>query len=91
MRVVVVYDVRDDRRRKHLHKVLKGYGQWQQFSVFECEISQKKYFELIQRVKRIIDESQDSVLFYKLCSMCATQTVSVGTAILYEDIDVIVI
>jgi CRISPR-associated protein Cas2 len=91
MRVVVVYDVRDNRRRRILHKVLKGYGQWQQYSVFECEISQKKYFELIQRVKRIIDESQDSVLFYKLCAMCVTQTVSVGTAILYQDEEVIVI
>ncbi|HOM11119.1 MAG TPA: CRISPR-associated endonuclease Cas2 [Spirochaetota bacterium] len=91
MRVVVVYDVRDNRRRKRLHTLLKGYGQWQQYSVFECELSQKKYFELVSRVKYIIDESEDSVLFYKLCAMCVTQTQSIGTAILYEEEEVLVI
>lgn len=91
MRIVVVYDVRDDKRRVQLHKMLKGYGQWQQYSVFECDLTQKKYFELVERVKRIIDEKEDSVLFYKLCAMCQTQTVSLGTAQLFDEEEVIVI
>jgi CRISPR-associated endonuclease Cas2 len=54
-------------------------------------VKPKKYLELINRVKQIIDEESDSVLFYKLCAMCLTQTMSIGTAHLYEEEEVIVI
>ncbi|MGQ9506146.1 MAG: CRISPR-associated endonuclease Cas2 [Thermogutta sp.] len=33
---LVCYDIRDPKRLRHVHKVLKGYGEAWQFSVFFC-------------------------------------------------------
>ena len=44
----VAYDSADDRERSRIDKLLKGYGQRVQWSVFECELSNGEY----QRLKR---------------------------------------
>ncbi|HEU5378541.1 MAG TPA: CRISPR-associated endonuclease Cas2, partial [Ktedonobacteraceae bacterium] len=33
---VIAYDISDDRRRTNVHSILKGFGQWTEFSLFEC-------------------------------------------------------
>jgi len=33
---LVCYDIRDPKRLRHVHKVLKGYGEPWQYSVFFC-------------------------------------------------------
>jgi len=30
-------------RRTQIHKILKSYGQWMQYSVFECELTDTVY------------------------------------------------
>ena len=47
MQLVITYDIADDKRRTKIHKVLKSYGQWMQFSVFEClDLSDAEYAKL---------------------------------------------
>ncbi|MCS6805410.1 MAG: CRISPR-associated endonuclease Cas2, partial [Blastocatellia bacterium] len=43
MFIVISYDVQEDKRRTRIHKALKSYGQWVQYSVFECELEKKDY------------------------------------------------
>ncbi|MFM7575972.1 MAG: CRISPR-associated endonuclease Cas2, partial [Microcystaceae cyanobacterium] len=43
MFVVVSYDISEDKRRTKVHKILKSYGQWMQFSLFECDLTEKDY------------------------------------------------
>ena len=38
MRIVVSYDVSDDRRRRKVAKIMEGYGYRVQYSVFECDL-----------------------------------------------------
>lgn len=76
MHILVTYDVdttskEGARRLRHVAKacVAKAcidYGQRVQNSVFECEVTEAQYCLLIERIKRIIDMSLDSVRFYIL-------------------------
>ena len=68
---VISYDIPDDRRRNQLAKTLKGFGIRVQYSVFEAHLSRGEYQELKRAVERIINPSEDSVRYYRLCGACA--------------------
>ena len=68
---VISYDIPDDRRRSQLAKVLKGFGNRVQYSVFEAHLNKRQYEELKRAVERLIEPSEDSVRYYALCSACA--------------------
>ena len=55
MYLVISYDIQSDRRRTKIHKALKNYGAWIQYSVFECHISKKEYDALRQQLDPLID------------------------------------
>jgi len=66
--MVVSYDIKDDSRRTRVHKILKDYGQWMQYSVFECRIDKASYLRLRARLEETVDlDEGDSVRFYFLC------------------------
>ena len=69
MYILVTYDVdttskEGARRLRCVAKACLDYGQRVQNSVFECVVTE--YCLLIERIKRIIDMSLDSVRFYIL-------------------------
>jgi len=61
----MVYDVNEKRVNKILKKS-REFLIWVQNSVFEGEISESKYQKLVTSLKKIIDENEDSIIFYKL-------------------------
>ncbi len=68
MFVVISYDIKDDERRNRIFKALKDYGQWVQFSVFECRLAEVQYLRLRNRLEHLIEkEKGDSIRFYFLC------------------------
>ncbi len=70
---VISYDIPDDRRRNQLAKALKGFGTRVQYSVFEAHLSRAEYAELKRAVDRVIDPSEDSVRYYRLCGACTNR------------------
>ncbi len=78
MNVVITYDVSEDKRRTKIHKVLKSYGQWMQFSVFECNLSETEYARLRSRLRKLIKPEQDSIRFYFLCGCCKAKVERIG-------------
>ncbi|MCS7289335.1 MAG: CRISPR-associated endonuclease Cas2 [Roseiflexus sp.] len=73
MLYVIAYDIPDDARRLKLAKVLEGFGQRVQRSVFECDLTEREYRALLKKVERVIKlDEGDSVRIYRLCSACAT-------------------
>ena len=64
MYVILVYDINEKRVTKAL-KACRAYLHWVQNSVFEGEILEGKYKELLQRLKTIIKKEEDSILIYK--------------------------
>lgn len=63
MYVILIYDVNVKRVAKML-KLCRQYLCWIQNSVFEGEISEAKLKELNNKIKPIIDESEDSVIVF---------------------------
>jgi CRISPR-associated protein Cas2 len=78
MFLVISYDIPDDRRRNQVHKILKSYGQWMQFSVFECELTETQYAKLRSRLEKVISPKQDSIRFYTLCACCQKKVERIG-------------
>jgi CRISPR-associated protein Cas2 len=75
---VVAYDIPDDRRRTKIHKTLSGFGQWTQFSLFECHLTDKQYLQLRQRLDQHLKPDEDSLRFYALCAGCLAKVETVG-------------
>ena len=86
MQVVITYDIADDGRRTRIHKVLKSYGQWMQFSVFECmDLSETEYAKLRSRLSKMIKPEVDSVRFYFLCACCREKVERIGGEAVRDD------
>ena len=71
MYLILVYDISTETKegRKRLPKVMKKcreYLHHTQKSVFEGEISEAKFLALKTAISRIIKDSEDYVVFYKL-------------------------
>jgi CRISPR-associated protein Cas2 len=75
---VVAYDTPSDKRRARIHKTLSGYGQWTQFSLFECHLTDKQYLQLRHRLDEHLEPEEDSLRFYPLCAGCKGKVETVG-------------
>jgi CRISPR-associated protein Cas2 len=82
---VVSYDISEDKRRTKIHKVLSSYGQWMQFSVFECDLTKAQYAKLRSRLDKLIDAETDSVRFYFLCECCQGKVERIGGEAVRDD------
>ncbi|MBE9063433.1 CRISPR-associated endonuclease Cas2 [cf. Phormidesmis sp. LEGE 11477] len=78
MHVVITYDISEDKRRTKIHKILKSYGQWMQFSVFECALTKTEYVRLRDRLNKLIRAEEDSIRFYFLCECCQHKVERIG-------------
>lgn len=63
MYVILVYDCNVKRVGKML-KLCRKYLNWIQNSVFEGEITEVKMKELVVKAKQIMDEEEDSLIFF---------------------------
>ena len=67
MRVVVSYDISDDKRRRLVAKVLEEYGYRVQYSVFECELTGKQLRQMQKELRPLVKAKEmDNVRFYPL-------------------------
>lgn len=79
MYLVISYDIQSDKRRTKIHKTLKNYGSWIQYSVFECDIDKVDYLRLRHQLENLIDTSgDDSLRFYMLCGECKRKIERIG-------------
>ncbi|KEO75919.1 CRISPR-associated endonuclease Cas2 [Anditalea andensis] len=64
MYIILVYDIGEKRVGKML-KLCRQYLNWIQNSVFEGEITEVKYKELLIKAKAIMKEYKDSLIVFK--------------------------
>jgi CRISPR-associated protein Cas2 len=69
---LLAYDVREPHRLRRVAKVLEGYGERLQYSVFRCKLSPKKLERLRIELNREL-ASDDALLVVPLCSGCAAR------------------
>lgn len=73
--VVVAYDIKSDRRRSHVVKILERIGVRVNFSVFECLLTDKQYDSLRNDILKCISPKEDSIVYYPICLNCFTQII----------------
>lgn len=89
MYVLVTYDVQTAssagrKRLRHIAKLCENFGQRVQNSVFECELSEQELLLLKSRIKKEMDETEDSVRFYRLGSHYKEKVVHFGAKKPYD-------
>lgn len=84
MFVVVAYDIADNRRRLKVMKLLEGYGQHTQESVFECDLEARDYRQMMQRLGKLISQRADSVRCYHLCAADVQRIEQMGVGLPVE-------
>ncbi len=63
---IISYDVSNQRRWRRLFKMLHGYGQWLQLSVFQCRLGKMRMLQLEASVGEIVNHREDHVLILDL-------------------------
>ena len=66
---IICYDIRCQKRWRKAYKLLKGYGQRVQYSIFRCSLSQRTREKLRWELETIL-EKEDSILFVRLSHRC---------------------
>ena len=77
MRLVVTYDISDNKIRNRVYRILEKYGAWKQYSVFELDITAVQRVELEDEIKTEI-EPTDKVRIYSLCDRCVKNIADIG-------------
>ncbi len=72
---LVCYDIRDAKRYRKAHKLLKGYGEPVQFSIFRCRLDDRQAAQLRWELAKILSE-EDGLLMLDLCPRCAGRVVT---------------
>ncbi|WP_019625846.1 CRISPR-associated endonuclease Cas2 [Thioalkalivibrio sp. ALJT] len=63
---LVTYDISDPKRWRAVFKVMKGYGEWLQLSVFQCRMNSRRHADLTATLDQIIHHREDHVLLMDL-------------------------
>jgi CRISPR-associated protein Cas2 len=66
MSYLICYDIADEKRLRKVFKVMRGYGDHLQFSVFECQMTPMDLTRCRNELSEIINHDLDQVLFVNL-------------------------
>ncbi|MBW4672160.1 MAG: CRISPR-associated endonuclease Cas2 [Cyanomargarita calcarea GSE-NOS-MK-12-04C] len=66
---VICYDIRCQKRWRKAYKLLKGYGDRVQYSIFRCCLNQRDREKLRWELEKILAK-EDSILFVRLSDRC---------------------
>lgn len=96
MLVLITYDVNTETAagRKRLRQIAKqcvNYGQRVQNSVFECKLDAAQLRTLQDKLKKLMDESQDSLRFYNLGNNYSNKIVHYGIKASYDPEDAMIV
>ncbi len=79
---LVAYDISDQKRWRRIFRLMEGFGDWLQLSVFQCRLSIQRHAELIALLDGIIHHSDDHVVLLDLgpADQVVPRVVSLGKA-----------
>ncbi len=63
---IVTYDIRCDKWLRRVFRICKDFGMHLQYSVFECDLTATDKLHMEGRLKEVMNESEDQVLFFEL-------------------------
>ena len=60
---IVSYDISDPKRLRQVFRVMRGWGDRVQLSVFRCEVSPQELVEMRAQLRDAIHAGEDQVMF----------------------------
>lgn len=75
---IVAYDTPSDSRRAKLARLLKGFGERRQFSVFECRLRPEHWALLKAKIEDLVDKDEDVLAVYFLPPEAVGRTYRIG-------------
>lgn len=63
---IVAYDIHDPKRWRRVFRLMNGYGEWLQLSIFQCRLTAQRHAELIALLDGIIHNAEDHVAILDL-------------------------
>ena len=63
---IVCYDICDPKRLRQVFKIMRGWGDHLQYSVFECQLTKMDAARLRTQLSNVIHHTEDQVLFVNL-------------------------
>jgi CRISPR-associated protein Cas2 len=63
---LISYDISNDKRLRHVFKLMRNFGDHLQYSVFECQLTPTDLLRLRADLSLIINRDEDQVLFVNL-------------------------
>ena len=64
---IVAYDIAAPPRRwRKVFRIMEGYGEWVQLSVFQCRLSRMRRIELKLAIEEVINHAEDHVVILDL-------------------------
>ena len=77
---LVCYDIRDAKRWRRCFRLLKGYGEGLQYSVFRCRLSKRQLERLRWELEKEL-APEDSLMIAGLCSTCTSKLIARNTKV----------
>jgi len=74
---IITYDDVNDSHRTRLSKLLEGYGDRVQYSVFEADLSRVETQAILTLAAKLISEA-DSLRLYPMCEECTRGVKTIG-------------
>lgn len=59
---LVAYDISDPKRWRRVFKLMHGYGEWLQLSLFRCRLTEARHGKLLRALAHRIEADEDRVL-----------------------------
>lgn len=72
---LIAYDIRDPKRWRRAYKLLQGYGERIQYSIFRCALTMRDREKLRWELEKIL-KAEDSLLLAGLCDRCVERIVA---------------
>ncbi len=63
---VVTYDIASPKRWRRVFRIMEGYGEWLQLSVFQCRLNRRRQIELKLALDQVINHADDHVIILDL-------------------------
>lgn len=76
--LVIAYDTPSDPRRAKLAKLLKGFGERRQYSVFEARLNREQWAHLRGKIEQLIEPQEDILAVYFLPPEAVGRTYRIG-------------
>jgi len=84
---IVAYDISDPKRWRRVFRLMHGYGEWLQLSIFQCRLNEKAHAEMVALLDGIINHTEDHIITMDMgpAERIPPKVVSLGKA--YETVE----